>query len=143
MLYLQFCSTINTIFLLFFCRSFLHISTSQQHNFLNIEDSMRNHDGVTEALVRDRKKEKFHHVRWTSDHGCQIDLSADLFTCPKIMHRSPQNHRFRKTSPIIKVKTISQLLHAAGYYYLLSQIGLYDITVRARVYKHGVLGPGS
>ena len=46
----------------------------------------------------------------------RLTCPAIFFTCPKIMHRSTQNHKHNN-------KTItSKLLHVAGYYYLLSQI---------------------
>ena len=51
-------------------------------------------------IYRDRNKEKFLHVRRTCDHV--------RLTCPpifshvqKIMHRSTQNYKFRKTGTIL------------------------------------------
>ena len=91
---------------------------------------------------------------------CQIDLSAGQVTMSdwlvrKFFHLS-KNHALINAEPHVSQnkhdnKTISQLFHVAGYYYLLSQntIAYYYF---ARVYKNGVLqwvskngvlGPGS
>ena len=63
----------------------------------------------TRLLCRDRNKEKFLHVRRTCDHV--------RLTCPpifshvqKIMHRSTQNYKFRKTGTILNYFKIQQIV---------------------------------
>ena len=60
-------------------------------------------------MCRDRNKEKFLHVRRTCDHV--------RLTCPpifshvqKIMHRSTQNYKFRKTGTILNYFKIQQIV---------------------------------
>ena len=92
-------------------------------------------------VTRDRNKEKFLLVRRTSDHV--------RLTCPPIFSLV-KNHASINTEPQVSQNkhnnnAIRQLLHVASYYYLLSQSNTQHIrpTFHARVYKNGVLGPGS
>ena len=65
--------------------------------------------GAQWSRCRERNKEKFLHVRRTCDHV--------RLTCPpifshvqKIMHRSTQNHKFRKTGTILNYFKIQQIV---------------------------------
>ena len=58
---------------------------------------------------RDRNKEKILHVRWTCDH-VRLTCPPIFSHAQKIMHRSTQNYKFRKTGTILNYFKIQQIV---------------------------------
>ena len=58
---------------------------------------------TTAVVPRDRNKEKCLHVRRTCDH-VRLTCPPIFSLVQKIMHRSTQNYKFRKTGTIIILK---------------------------------------
>ena len=85
------------------CRLSIFILQIDLESMLETMSNANAHRDVFQArlpLFRDRNKEKFLHVRRTCGHV--------RLTCPpifshvqKIMHRSTQNYKFRKTGTIL------------------------------------------
>ena len=59
--------------------------------------------------TRDRNKEKILHVRRTCDH-VRLTCPPIFSHAQKIMHRSTQNYKFRKTGTILNYFKIQQIV---------------------------------